>query len=253
EMIMQKGAVVCIEVFNGIQEKKKLISKYFHAADAKQLFEERNEETSCFSGIMHVNPVNEKEEYKDIVDFSVVIHDYAQEILTYMIEFAPREDFSLHKRKNLYPYNSDFWDTKQKGIPPFEQQIIYRLIRDVLNHNWEVNSAFENIEDIFEIKDKRFRRIASHTRGAFLEMYSATCWMYALEGKEYDLAQRVMFPLWREAYLNGHSKINGYGLDKKGMIDGTWGKAEIDSVIMLSEKDYRQSLEKILRLHQVSG
>ncbi|HII71866.1 TPA: hypothetical protein HA265_03875 [Candidatus Woesearchaeota archaeon] len=248
DSIDRYGVGLFVEVVNGLVREDQLARKVAHAVDAKRFFRERKHEgvKAMVTCVKYRTSVSLD---CPSLDAHLMVPEYSPEILRYMLYCGPRLVPYLRKDS---PYNSDFFD-RHAGIIPKQQQLIYHVIREALRADVSPDDIFQGSRDIFakggislpDVDDRlSLNTMLSNCRGPFLEMYAASCWMYALQDYDYDFFSRVSFPMWGSAHLNGHPLKSGLRVEpgRRKQV------AEIDVVFALPEKAYHEGLEKVLRL-----
>jgi hypothetical protein len=227
--IAEYGSALVVEVFNSLGPKKAATKKLAHAHDAAEFFGLRSKK-NLLPVVIHKtgNP------HKKIIQ----IPKFNRNMLEAMFETRPR----LSETTLQLPYNTDYYQPQIQGIPPFEQQITYHVLRASLDAKTSPEEVFNQGSKKFKLPEYVTKTALWNARGAFFEMYIGTCLMECSK-HPYQFFSRVCFPLWNDAHLNG-KPLDGEEIESgKKRI-----RAEIDSILAI--KNPEENLECLVEIHK---
>jgi len=250
------GGGLLIEVASSIRTKPQLARKLAQAGDASAFFRERISSQIPIFGMLATK--EKSTDAKPIIPIELLVFgEYSRQVLGFMYAMRPRLVNRIDKKSGAIPHNVDFFQyghRNKKGIGPTYQQLVYAVLRESLEQGINPDEILlGNAETMARgfrlpvIEGRALYKLLNDARGAFMEMYVATCWMLALEGQEFGFFGNANFPLWEDCLLNGEGYV-AEGLKYNPLRKQK--RAEIDLIFGLSEDQYQKGLESIIQFHE---
>ncbi len=254
--IERYGGGLVIEVASSIKTKPQLARKLAQAGDASAFFRERISLQTPIFGMLITKEKNTK--VKPIIPIDLLVFgEYSKQVLEFMYAMRPRLIHRIDKKGGAIPHNIDFFTyghRNKKGISPTSQQLIYAVLRESLEQGINPDEIFLGSSKTMArgfrlpvIEGRALYKLLGDARGAFIEMYVATCWMLAMDGEEFGFFGNANFPLWEDCFINGTGYVAN-GLKYKPLKKQK--RAEIDLIFGLSENQYKRGLESIIKFHE---